>query len=489
MALPKEGLLIQRLSDILAANKEEAISLFKDIVPEGEDLDTSASTTIGRLIGLTAPSIADLWETVGLVNDSFDPDAATGIALDKLVSLGGMTRFREASATCSALLTGDIGTSIPYASAIRATGTNLLWSTRTKCDLIARFSGVQIDVAIIGNSTNYTITYTTLDGSKVISYTSDASATETEISNGLIAASLLAPHSDYVTVVKVGTTQSLQIVYKNPFYFGVFETLPNLEIVKGIKAVQLQCQTTGVVTQEIGTITSIATPVLGWDSATNITEAVGGRALETDIELRLRFSLSKYEKATNILESLYSAILAVPNVTEVVIYENDTGSVDSLGLPAHCFMPIVLGGDTQAVAQVIWDNKPLGILSYMDATYPADYYKVPDSNGFLHPIGVSAPIPKPIYISLTISTVAGVYPTDGNTQMKAAISDYLKANFGIGDDITYSRLYTPVNSIAGHSVSSLTLGTSPSPAGTATVDIAFNEMYTLDLANIVITTI
>jgi len=57
----------------------------------------------------------------------------------------------------------------------------------------------------------------------------------------------------------------------------------------------------------------------------------------------------------------------------------------------------------------------------------------------------------------------------------------------IGEDLIYSRLYTPINSIAGHYVNSLTVGTSPSPVGTSNVAVGFNQKAAGVLANVVVT--
>jgi uncharacterized phage protein gp47/JayE len=84
-------------------------------------------------------------------------------------------------------------------------------------------------------------------------------------------------------------------------------------------------------------------------------------------------------------------------------------------------------------------------------------------------------------------TTNSEFPQDGEQAIKDAIAAYMEAQFGIGEDVVYSRLYTPINSIPGHQVNSLTIGTSPSPVGVSNIPIAFNELFSLDPNNIVIT--
>ncbi|MNY74768.1 hypothetical protein D3C86_2138740 [compost metagenome] len=66
----------------------------------------------------------------------------------------------------------------------------------------------------------------------------------------------------------------------------------------------------------------------------------------------------------------------------------------------------------------------------------------------------------------------------------AALEAYL-----VGDDVIYSRFYTPVNQVPGHAVNSLTIGTAPSPVGTSNIVIDFDEVATFDLDNIIVTVV
>ena len=57
----------------------------------------------------------------------------------------------------------------------------------------------------------------------------------------------------------------------------------------------------------------------------------------------------------------------------------------------------------------------------------------------------------------------------------------------IGEDVVYSRLYTPINSVSGFQVDSLKIGTSPSPTGTSNIVIDFDEISNVMESFIVIT--
>ena len=473
-----EGLVIKRLSEVLSDKRAQAVQLFQDLVSPGDVVDTSASSALGRLIALAAPGEADLWEAVQEVYSAFDPNSATGVALDNLVALGGLTRFENTFTTAQALFTGNNGTLIPAGSVVSSGTTGQSFNVVASVALSPSLaSGVVVAVTTVANNTLYTITYSRLTSSTTVSFTSGPSATAASILAGL-KAEIDANHPTLVATV-VGSTLDLRL--DDIFQTATFSRSANLGFTKITKLGDLVAQNYGPVEQSPNTITTISTPVLGWDSVTNPVSAVAGRFIETDEELRERFRVSKFERASNILEALYSALINLDTVEQVVIYENDTDVTDANGIPAHSFMPIVLGGISTNIAQSIWENKPIGIRSYGNTSVT-----IYDSQGFSHDIGFERPNPVTIYIDLDITTNSE-FPQNGEQAIKDAIAVYMKAQFGIGEDVVYSRLYTPINSVPGHQVNSLTIGTSPSPVGTTNIPIAFNELFSLDPNNIVIT--
>jgi uncharacterized phage protein gp47/JayE len=255
----------------------------------------------------------------------------------------------------------------------------------------------------------------------------------------------------------------------------------NIGIVKASVIGQLVAVDVGPINQEANTVTNIQTPVLGWDSVTNPFKVIPGSNEETDSELRERFRQSKYLRASNILESLYSALISLDNVKEVQIYENDTDQTDSLGIPSHSFFPIVLGGIDSEIANTIWKRKPLGIRSYGNTSVT-----IYDSQGFAHSIGFERPSPVPVTIKINLTTDSN-YPENGDDSIKTALINYFNSNFGIGDDVVYSRLYTAINSVPGHQVNSLSIGTSNSNQSMSNIAIAFNQIASLQTDNIIIT--
>lgn len=472
------GLVIKRLIEIYADKQAKAVELFQDLVEPGDIVDTSSSSVIGRLIALDSPSEADLWEAIQQVYSAFDPNSATGIALDNLVALAGITRREQTFTTSSILVAGDTNTLIPSGSTVSSstTGSNFLVTSAIALSPTLA-SGVTVSILTVTNNTVYSISYSNNTSTNTISYTSDSTATLAEILSGLLSVVSTAHPSLSASIVG----NQFVINRQDVFQTVSFVTSNNVGIVKVSTIGEVISEESGPLSQQVNTIDTIETPVLGWDSVTNPTIAISGQSRETDQELRLRFRNAKYERATNSLDSIYSALINLQNVSEVIIYENDTNSTDANGVPGHSFLPIVVGGLSTDIANAIWENKPVGILSYGNTSV-----SINDLQGFPHTVSFSRPTPIVIYITMNI-TPDNTFPANGEAAIRTALVEYFNTEFGIGDDIIYSRLYTPINSVRGHQVESLFIGTSPNPTGTSNIVIPFNAVASLNSVNIIIT--
>ena len=473
-----QGFVIKRLADILADDRALAVQLFQDLTQPGDNVNTDDSSALGRLISLAAPSEADLWEAAQEVYSAFDPNSATGIALDNLVAYAGITRKEQTFTTSSILVAGDTNTLIPVGQTVSSSTTGEQFTTVGAISLSpSNASGITVSVVTLQNSTAYTITYANTTTSNTITYTSDASATVAEILAGL--QSVIAGAHPTLTASVVGTTL---VIDRNDIFQTVnFTTSVNLGVTKVRTVGEVIAVEAGPSEQPANTIDTILTPVLGWDSVVNPIDATSGEDRETDEQLRLRFRNGKFDRATNTIDSIHSALINIDGVTEVTIYENDTSVPDSNGVPGHSFLPIVSGGISTEIADAIWENKPIGILSYGNTTV-----SISDSQGFPHAISFSRPNPVVIYISMDITTDVN-FPENGNDQIRSALIEYFAANFGTGDDVIYSRLYTPINNIPAHQVNTLTVGTVPSPVGVSNVVIPFDSIASLNSLNIIIT--
>ena len=125
------GLEILRLPEIIEQHNIDAQTIFSDQVNPGDEVETHANSTLGRMIGLISPSEATIWEQLQQVNDSFNPNTATGIALDNIVSLSGIQRRTAAPSRAQVVIEGSIGTLLNSGVTISSSITGRLYSLVT----------------------------------------------------------------------------------------------------------------------------------------------------------------------------------------------------------------------------------------------------------------------------------------------------------------------------------------------------------------------
>lgn len=266
-----------------------------------------------------------------------------------------------------------------------------------------------------------------------------------------------------------------------------FSTDDDITIAGGVGSSTVTSIVSGDVHAVAGTLTLIDTPITGWDTVTNGIDAIEGENQETDAELRIRRKSSIATGATAILEAMLASVLNITGVSSAVVLENDSNVTDGNGVPRKSFNVVARGGDDAELAGVIWDKKPIGILAFGTTTEV-----ITDSQGFDHDISFSRPVDVDIYIDISITNLEG-YPIDGDDRIKQAIVDFANGDliegysYGIGDNVIYSELYIPINSIPGVQVDSLFLDSAPSPSGTTTLIIGDNQVSVFDTSRINIT--
>lgn len=475
--LTNQGLEIRRLTEVRDGLREQAVATFSDLLKEGEILDTSSASTLGRLIGIISPSQADLWEALQEVYSAFDPNSATGIALDNLVAFAGIVRKGATASTARILVTGDYNITIPEESLVSSSFTNNSFSIPTDIVLNSDNAvGFTARVQSIQDSTTYTLTYASGGQNPVnLSYTSGVGATEVSILTGL-ADVINQNYATQITATVEGNT--LKVISNDLVSQSDFSLSGNLYFTKITKVVTVVCTEFGPVEQNTGTINTIRTPIFGWDSIEQIAPAIVGSRRETDASLRERFNQSKYSRGSNIAEALYSQLISLNGVKVVKIYENLTNAVDAFGIPPHAFMVLVQGGLESEIAETIWENRPAGIPSFGNSTY-----LITDVLGNLKEVYFQRPTYVDIYITVDL-TVDSDFPPNGVEAVRSEIFNYINNNSEVGEGVVYSRLYTPVNKVEGHQVDSIRLGVSPNPTGTSNISVNFDELVKIEFGNI-----
>lgn len=110
-----EGFNQMRLPEI----KDQYEDLF---IAEFGDINLDSQSVSGQLIGIFSKVLTDDWENLGDVYKSQYPNSATGVSLDNVVQLNGLTRLPALRTSVVGSATGTPGTLIPAGSLARLQG-------------------------------------------------------------------------------------------------------------------------------------------------------------------------------------------------------------------------------------------------------------------------------------------------------------------------------------------------------------------------------
>lgn len=194
---------------------------------------------------------------------------------------------------------------------------------------------------------------------------------------------------------------------------------------------QMIAKEAGPVIAPPDTLTNIETPVSGWDQVTNPQEGVTGRPVESDSELRLRRVRSLQVTGSATVGAIRSRLLEqVDDVTAATIIENRTGEVDAQGRPPHSFEAVVTGGTDADIAQNLFETKAAGIETTGTITEI-----VTDSTGKEQVIKFSRPIPRFIWVRLTLTALNGISESSEQAAKEAVVEK--GEQLQLGDDVIW----------------------------------------------------
>jgi uncharacterized phage protein gp47/JayE len=246
------------------------------------------------------------------------------------------------------------------------------------------------------------------------------------------------------------------------------------------------CTSEGAVSAAPGTLTVILTPTLGWQTVTNAESAAPGQPVESDPALRTRQSESTALAAQTITEAIFAAVDAVPGVSRIKLYENDTDATDGDGLPAHSISIVALGGDAQTIATTIARQKA------GTGTHGSISELVVDQNGVPTTINFNPLSLVPISIAITVKPLTGYSSAIGDSIKQAAAA--FVNGLDIGEDSYLVRLYSPANlggvgDGAKFIITGITQARDANPLTAADVALAYDEAATCIVDNVTITVV
>ena len=236
----------------------------------------------------------------------------------------------------------------------------------------------------------------------------------------------------------------------------------------------------GAIPADSGTVNTIYTPVVGWDTINNTSSGIVGRDIESreDFENRRIAFLGRY--STNQVESIKAELLSVEGVIRCLVKENDEDTaqtIQGVELPAHSVYCVVEGGSLNNIGSAIRLKKSGGSSTSGSQTYN-------DSYGALY------------YDIPTYTQVAVVVNATETDTTPADITDIIKNRLvqdmatdsenliGIGETLYAGRFYKVLTDLDVN-LTSITVGLVAGVQG-GSVSMNLNQVASLSINNITV---
>ena len=250
----------------------------------------------------------------------------------------------------------------------------------------------------------------------------------------------------------------------------------------------------GAVEAAAGALTSIVDLVAGWTGVTNAASASPGRLVETDVAFWARSQRLLSRNARSSDEAIVAAVREVEGVVAAAIHENVTNAAvtrQTIQIAARSFLVIVQGGTNADVAAAIANSKPVGVV--MSGAVAVN---VPRTGGASStPIKFTRVSEVPLTVEIN-TTVRPGFPGDGAEQIvqrvagwaagtwRSGTGDFDVSGLGIGEAFDANRLYSPIQSVPGHQITSVTIERKSDMSAVGAV--ALNERLTIAAADVTV---
>ena len=476
--LTPQGLEIKTFDEVLdSLNTQVKANL-------GVELNTDDDSVMTNIYSPAADEISDLWQALQSVYNSRDPNTATDESLDRAATGAGIVRLAATQSFITAqYFIGLNNTIIPAGSIIEVDGTLERFENTSSVTISAgNCISITSEISTVSDNTSYDVS---INGTN-FSILSDGDATALEISTALadeINLSILTVTASVVDTDKLNILSDDQLTPME-VVFG-----PGISILTATVTGFVEAQNFGPIPAPASTLVNIITPVVGWTNSINVLDAIVGRNTETDPELRVRYNESLAITGTSTVPAIRAKLAQVDNVQAAIVIENDLEVPDADGRPPHSFESIVLGGDDNAIGEVILENKPAGI-----QTYGSEEVTVVDIEGVPKIVKFSRPdeIYLHVRVSYTIYSEESFPATTGEATMSAIV---LETGNGltIGNDVIPGRFIGPLYAgVSGLETIIVEIATSATPIGapgayqTITLPIADTEIAIFDSSRIII---
>ena len=475
--LTDQGLEWDKFGAIYSRLQALAEERFESLLQGGEELSTDESSVLGRVLAIVSEADQSQEELIFQMYSNFDPEQAQGLYLEKLArTLYGMERKQAVPAIAGLILRGTIGVTVPEGSYVSNTKTKDKFTTYSNVTFSnVGANGVVVSIDALGSGTAYTITHQSTEGNQYSPITVFATENDTAES---VATKLVQTINSLSSVIEAfkDNDDNVHVRYKNFNTRGTFTASGSLSVVQAYMSVSAVSATFTAVKQLEGDINVIQTPVLGWFEVYNPYDSFASTPEESDTDFRNRIRANKGYVQTGNREGMIAALYGLAGVRFVNVKEN-IQDIPVEGRTSHGISVSVLGGDDDDIIDVI--NTYRGF-AYTDGDIEQTRY---DPNGVPYTIRFSRPEIVPIEIKLGLSTQANVFPADGVLRIQNALVSYFES-MNVGQDVLWSQLFNPINTVQGQSVTSLLIGKKGQTLTNNNIELTHNQLATLSYEDI-----
>ena len=408
----------------------------------GLAVNVDARARAGQLVDIMADALSTVWELGEAVAGAVDPYGASGVLLDNLAALTNTFRMPATKSSVTLICAGTLGTTVPTGSRASVPGTSAVFETLADVALAAAQVWLGTTAYVVGD---------------IIQSDNSIWACIVAGTSGAVAPTGVDQFVDgTVTWRRVGAGQ----------YAGLAAA---------------EATITGPVQGFAWSITTIDTPVSGWNAVANTLDALPGTNQETDAELRLRRQQEIAAIGTSPLDAVRAEIIKVPGVSTCTVFENTTDvTVD--GITPHAIEALVEGGADADLREALFAAVAAGI-----ETVGGVSGTVTDSAGNSHTVRFTRPSGVNIYVGVTLTKDPARYPLDGDAQVRAAIVAAGDQR-GLGFDVVASRIagdiFAAVPGVLD--VQPVLVSTAPTPTLPTTIAISLRQRADFDTSRITV---
>jgi hypothetical protein len=445
----------------------------------GESINLLPETVFAQIIGSYAEREETIWLQMEVDYTANSPSKATGTRLDDLVAINGIVRQSPSfSKIKEQALIGTLGTIIPAGTRFSVLGNDTsIFESDSEIILGAGLDAIQqISFSAIPVSGSFAIQYQS-SVSPSIAFNASAGAVKAAIES-LSGLSSVDVQGDFtlgfvVTFTNEDSKQpkSLLILASSTLQElgggAINPLITNTQVGEYQGLVSLTAISAGSsFTAPARSLTEIVNAISGLNYAFNVEDAIVGRDLETDAELRIRRAQS-LATGSGTTESIRAEIEDIGQEIEyAAVYENEEDFVVNTWEPHSIAVYVHEAGGLQAKSQEIGEaifRKKAGGIN----TNGTESVVVTDSKGFDHTMKYFSAVEVPIYVRVNLTTNSS-YPADGDNQLKQIIAN--RGNLlGVGVDVIVNpTMQSWIAQIAGITNVEILVGRSYPPTNNVT---------------------